>query len=404
MTRQNEAWMGADEAVRLMHVTRQTLYAYVARGFIRSEATTDKSRARRYSRDDIDRLRRRAEERRAPDKVAAHAMQWGLPVLESSITLIAGGKLFYRGHDAVELARTRSVEDVASLIWTGNLGCNFSATTTHRTGKTTSLAPALSFIARAEGVLARASVHDPLAFDLRPGSVAHTGWRIMHHLAGVAASSASSAKSIDEALARAWNLKAADAGLLRAALILCADHELNVSAFTARCVASSGSNPYAVVIAGLAALGGTKHGGSTVRVEMMLASLRRERRLRAALAERLRSGERMDGFGHRLYRDGDPRATALLVMLRECYPKSHRLAFVTRIADAGTSLTGERPNLDLALGAVSSVLGLPQGSGLTLFAIGRTIGWIGQAIEQYELGQIIRPRAKYVGVPPLTPP
>ena len=64
------------------------------------------------------------------------------------------------------------------------------------------------------------------------------------------------------------------------------------------------------------------------------------------------------------------------------------------------SLTGERPNVDFALGAVSRVLGLPRASALTLFAIGRTIGWIGHAMEQYALDQIIRPRARYVGLAP----
>ena len=186
--------------------------------------------------------------------------------------------------------------------------------------------------------------------------------------------------------------------VVRSALILCADHELNVSSFTARCVASAGSNPYAVVIAGLAALEGTRHGGASARVESMLESLRahaspRHCRRRAAASRRA-----IDGFGHPLYRDGDPRAIALLDALRERYPKSRELSFVLDVADAATAITRERPNLDFALAAVARVLRLPAGSPLTLFAIGRTIGWIGHAIEQYATGQLIRPRAKYVGV------
>src|SRR5579884_1410404 len=112
-------WLSAAEAARRFRVTRATLYAYVSRGYIRSEATDGATRARRYSRDDVERLRRRAEERREPGTVATHAMEWGMPVLESAITLIADGRLYYRGHDAVALAETRSVADVASLIWTG---------------------------------------------------------------------------------------------------------------------------------------------------------------------------------------------------------------------------------------------------------------------------------------------
>jgi citrate synthase len=402
MKRQNDAWISADEAVKLMQVTRQTLYAYVSRGFIRSEATTGTSRARRYSREDVDRLRRRAEERREPDKVAAHAMQWGLPVLESSITLIADGSLYYRGYDAVALARTRSVEDVASLIWTGNFGFGFPAIA-RRAGRVRPPVSGLTFIARAQSELAAASLQDPLAFDVRREGVASSGWRIMNRIAGVLASSTSGNPAIDRMLARAWKLKQADSDLLRAALILSADHELNVSAFTARCVASSGSNPYAVVIAGLAALEGIRHGGATIRVETMVGSLLHESRVRSTLAERLRRGERIDGFGHPLYGNGDPRAAALLAMLRERYPKSRKRDFISKLAETGASLTREQPNLDFALAALSCVLELPQGSGITLFALGRTIGWIGHAIEQYELGQMIRPRAKYVGVAPIPP-
>jgi citrate synthase len=129
--------------------------------------------------------------------------------------------------------------------------------------------------------------------------------------------------------------------------------------------------------------------------------LRRERSLRSALTDRLRQGHRVEGLGHPLYRHGDPRAIALLEMLDERFRKSAELRFVRALARLSELMTGEKPNLDFALGSVSRVLGLPPSSGLTLFAIGRTIGWIGHAIEQYAVNQIIRPRARYVGVAPL---
>ena len=389
-------WLSAAEAARALDITRATLYAYVSRGLIRSEpgGRTAAARERRYSRDDVERLRRRAEERRDPDKVAAHALQWGMPVLESAITLIAEETLYYRGHDAVALARDASVESVASLVWTGRLDDrppDIERSTVHLSAPRTT-----PFILRAQATLALASAADQRAFDLRPDAVVRTGWRILDLIVGIEAPRGRG--PIDVALARGWQLRPGAEEVIRAALILCADHELNVSAFTARCVASAGSNPYAVVTAGLAALEGTKHGGSTARVEATLAAMRRQRALRAALGERLRHGERIGGFGHPLYRRGDPRAGALLEMLERRYAKSPELRYVREFARAATALTGERPNVDFALGAVSRVLGLPTGSGLTLFAIGRTIGWIGHAIEQYAVDQIIRPRAKYVGV------
>jgi citrate synthase len=392
------SWISAADASALLGVSRTTLYAYVSRGFVRSQATPRPSRERRYSRDDVERLQRRTEERRSPDKAVAHALQWGMPVLESAITLIDGQRLFYRGHDALALARTRTIADVASLIWTGGFDAVAEApidtAATRREGQ-------LPFAARAQTLLAAAAANDAAAFDLRPSSVAACGWRILHLLTMAAmprGTAADSTLTIDQRLARAWRIHARGTEVLRSALILCADHELNVSSFTARCVASAGADPYAVVIAGLSALAGPKHGGSGARVEAMLRSMRGERDMRTAVAARLRRGERLDGFGHPLYAAGDPRAAMLMEMLRERYAASSELRRILKVEVAAATLIREKPNVDFALAAVARVLGLPAGSPLMLFAIGRTIGWIGHAIEQYATDHLIRPRARYVGV------
>jgi citrate synthase len=404
MTTKN-AWIAAPEAARALGVTRATLYAYVSRGHVRSQPGGGTTRERQYAREDVERLRRRAEERRDPDKVAAHALQWGLPVLESEITLIADNALHYRGRDAAILARSASVEAVASLIWTGRLDASPPAS--HVTTATFPrrqidriLSRSAPFTVRAQMALALVSASDPQAFDLRPDSVVRTGWRILDTLMRTAVPSPTRVARVDEALAKGWHVRAGGDALIRGALILSADHELNVSAFTARCVASAGSVPYAVVIASLAALEGTKHGGSTARVETLLTAMRRERSLRTSLAERLRHENRIGGFGHPLYPKGDPRAAALLAMLGEHFPRSPELRYVRDFARAGRILTGHEPNVDFALAAVARVLGLPAGSALTLFAIGRSIGWIGHALEQYALDRIIRPRARYTGVVP----
>lgn len=394
MARKTE-WLDAKEATRLLGVSRATLYAYVSRGYVRSEAVPGTSRERRYAREDVERLRLRAEERRNPEKAAAHALRWGLPILESAITLVANGRLYYRGHDAAELARSRSVEEVAALIWTGSFDTELLDTPLHVVGG--ERAGDLPVLSRAQSVLPLVAARDPLAFDLRPRGVAQTGWRIVNLLTSVAAESRELEPTVDETLARAWAPDAKKAPeLIRAALILCADHELNVSAFTARCVASAGSNPYAVVLAGLAALEGAKHGGATERVEELFDALQRARDPKKALSDRLRRGDRVDGFGHELYPDGDPRAALLMSML----PKSKALVLARKIAGAAESVIGERPNLDFALVAVARALDLPRGAALALFAIGRTIGWIAHANEQYQQGSMIRPRAKYIGRKP----
>ena len=394
------SWVSAAEAARRLGVKRETLYAYVSRGLIRSAAKGATTRQRVYAREDIERARRRAEDRRDPSAIATHALRLGSPVLESGITLIQDGRLYYRGFNAVELSRGRSIREVASLIWRGR----FDAWPERRAPAVQPRAPrTLPFLATAQTVLAAAASHDSAAFDLRADAVAATGARILD-LMVLAASGIGSGpddEPIELRLAEGWKLQRRAGELLRAAIILCADHELNVSAFTARCVASAGGTPYGAVIAGLAALEGVRHGGLTTRVESMLASMRAERRGAEALGARLREGASIDGFGHPLYPEGDPRALELFALLETRYRRSAELAFASEVAEAGRTMLDAHPSLDFALATVSRVLGLPAGSGLVLFAIGRTIGWIGHAIEQYANGELIRPRAKYVGGLPM---
>ena len=193
--------------------------------------------------------------------------------------------------------------------------------------------------------------------------------------------------------------RAAPRRLVRAALISCADHELNVSAFTARCVASAGRLPYGVV--DRRAGGARRH--ATRRRDARASkragtTLRRARDLRGALADRLRRGEAIEGFGHPLYAARRParrRAARLL-------PNATKAAGVRARVRGGraSDVLGEAPNVDFALVAVARALGLPDGAALTLFAIGRTIGWIAHALEQYRKDSIIRPRARYVGPQP----
>ena len=138
-------------------VSRATLYAYVSRGFVRSQSAPGSSRERRYSRDDVERLRRRTEERRDPDKAAARALQWGMPILESSIALIDGDRLYYRGHDAVGAGAIAIVEEVASLIWTGGFDARRPPTSAGAMGGARRAGQAVPFVARAQSVLAVAS-------------------------------------------------------------------------------------------------------------------------------------------------------------------------------------------------------------------------------------------------------
>ena len=214
MTKTKAAWLDADEAVAALGVSRATLYAYVSRGRIRSEAAPGGERRSRYSRDDIDRLLARSRERRNPEKAAEQALHWGLPILESAITLLADEHIYYRGHDAGALARERSIADVAALLWTGTADGAVLGPPP-RTPAPPRTRAEMPFIAAALSALALASADDALAYDLRPRTVAQTGWRILWLLTRLAARGAPSAATIDATLATAWDSPRA-ADLIRA--------------------------------------------------------------------------------------------------------------------------------------------------------------------------------------------
>src|SRR5207253_1146358 len=107
------------------------------------------------------------------------------------------------------------------------------------------------------------------------------------------------------------------------------------------------------------------------------------------------------GFGHPLYPDGDPRARLMLDEVERAFPDSRAAGDGRAVTSAGRALLGEHANLDLGLVVMRRALGLPRGSAIVVFALGRTAGWIAHAREQYASDQLIRPRAAYTGPPAL---
>jgi citrate synthase len=148
---------------------------------------------------------------------------------------------------------------------------------------------------------------------------------------------------------------------------------------------------------GLAALQGVKHGRASERIEAFLQEARTPEGLRRGMAAHLKRGDRIPGFGHPLYPEGDPRGREILQLVSTIFPKSSAVALAAAAAEEAMRLIGERPTIDFGLVIAARALGLPPDGATTLFAIGRTVGWIGQAIEQYQRDRIIRPRARYIG-------
>ncbi len=385
----------AAEAAKRLGVSRATLYAYVSRGLVRSEAGDD-AHARRYRLDDIEGLIKRKAARQDPTRVAAEALQWGAPVLESALTLIADGHLYYRGHDVIDLARTASLERVAGLLWIGDV----SAPPPEAPPPTPVRVPnGLGLIDRFQLALPLAARADPAAFDLRPAGVQRVGLRILRLLTGLAIGKTPEATPVGEQLRRAWRCAERTQPLIDQALVLCADHELNISAFTVRCVASSGATLYAAIDAGLSALRGRRHGGAIERVGALLDDCA-GRGVARGLTEWLAREGRLPGFGHPLYPDGDPRAHALLASLAQHKTRGDGPRLSQAVLRHVTRHLDERPTIDFALAAMTRVLALPEDAGLILFALGRTVGWVGHALEAYARDELIRPRARYVGPQP----
>ncbi|HEX2227352.1 MAG TPA: citrate synthase family protein [Candidatus Binatia bacterium] len=396
-------YLTAAQAAEALNISLPTLYAYVSRGLIRSEAAGSAKRRRRYRAEDVRALKQRKELRRNPTKAVEGALHWGEPVMESAITMIADGRLYYHGHDAVALAESRSIEEVAALLWRGDLavGDALFAKKMRLPPRCLAVRKHLRDIATIEALqilISLAAVDDIAGCDLRPAAVAQTGARILSLMSAFVSGGIGEGESIAQGLQSAWTPrkpKAAD--LINTALILCADHELNVSSFTARCIASAGSTPYAVVVGGLTALQGVKHGRATERVEALLCEARTPHGVAKVMAAHLKRGDRIPGFGHPLYPDGDPRGRMLLQAVERNFHKSAALAFADAACDAAMRLIGDRPSIDFALVIAARALGLRADGAVSLFAIGRTVGWLGHAIEQYQRNRIIRPRARYVG-------
>ncbi len=401
-----DTFMRAKEAAAALEISLPTLYAYVSRGLIHSEPGTGKSRAKLYARADVEALLARKALRKNPAKAAETGLHWGTPVLASAVTMIEDGRFFYRGHDVIELAQTAVFESVASLLWRDEFEAAdlfpplLPGNLVQQMSNVQPILVALPLFERFQVVLPLLAGHDLAAFDLRGTAVAQTGARLLHLLTW-AATGARPQADLATTLQQAWaaqNLSLQK--LINTALILCADHELNASAFAARVVASAQASPYAVVQAGLAALQGARHGGHTARVVTLLREVDNVAAVRPAVAARLRLGEAIPGFGHPLYPKGDPRARLLLDLVAEAFGEGTAVPIVQELMRVMAEATGHLPTIDLGLAALAVAADLPTGAPLALFALGRTAGWLGQAIEQYAEDQLIRPRARYVGKRP----
>lgn len=368
MTEQSdENYLTTAEVARRLQVKPETIYAYVSRGLL----TSVRARGRRgslFAAGDVERLASRSIEHSGV-----------VERIESKLTLLQDDELYYRGHSVRELVTERTVEEVAHLLWTGDLTAQppfsvqrdsvlLARSAMEVVPDTARLTDQLRV---AVAVLGAA---DPLRFDLSPESVtAAAGTLIKTVIAALPGPTARPPATLGATLWPKLSSHPPRPELLDAVLILLADHGLAVSTVAARVAASARANLYAVVSAGLGALDGQYHGAAPTLAYEFLQ--RAQKDPLGTLSDQLRSGEPVPGFGHKIYQHRDPRADVLLGLLGD-----HPIVeTVTTIAERRRTF----PNSDLAVAALMHAYDFRPDAGDALFALARMIGWTAHALEEY---------------------
>ncbi|HEY5934609.1 MAG TPA: citrate synthase [Kofleriaceae bacterium] len=405
----DQRWVDARTAARHLGIQVRSLYAYVSRGQVRS-VPGEKGRPRLYALGDLERLRVRRDARTGHGPVAAGAMRWGEPVLDSAITAITARGPAYRGLLAVDLAEQGTrFENVAELLWSGFLPTE-PVTWPRVAFSPATIARALPHVARPLDVMALvvplAAFADPDRDDRRPDMIIGRGRRVIPLLAAALAGTDTArlvrslgGPTVATVAARALGLDDELAPILDRVLVLLADHELNASSFTARVTASTDADPYACIAAALATLSGVRHGAASEEVSQFADEVGSPDAVRAAVRALKKRDQVPPGFGHPLYPHGDPRTAPVLAAATALRGNKKSQ---TLIALAGVT-TDAFPTVDVALAALVAALGLPPAAATGLFAVARTAGWLAHAIEQRAANFLLRPRARYVG-PAVTSP
>lgn len=375
--------LSTDEAASRLGVKRETLYAYVSRGLITSQRGVD---GRSYF--DPDKVDALAARGRGGPSVTARTV-----AIESSVSTVREQRLSYRGHDAVELARSWRFEDAAELLWRGTLR------------------PAPSWPPDPEAVQVAERTARALPDDAQPvarlplivaaldealrenGDDVDTARRLVASaVAALPRLGNGESRDIAGVLWDRLSPRPADRDLLRAldaALVLGADHGLIRSTLTARVVANSGGSLAASALAAL---------GVAATASVRASALAPARRL---LAE-IEAGTDVDALLEhtplphidRRYPDGDPRAAALLALL----PDGPHVAFVEAL-----ERTGDRPSADVAIAALAHAGGMTQEGAETIALVARTAGWLAHAMDERRRPTPLRVSETYRGPEPESP-
>ncbi|MBC7421606.1 MAG: citrate synthase [Bdellovibrio sp.] len=355
----------------------------------------------------------------------------GVVACTTAVSFIVGNTLIYRGYTIEDLAANSTFEEVTYLLWNGRMPSKSELESfTAELNKNMTLDPAyvsvlktlptnvhpMAWLRSAVSLMSHwdtdandnsheANMRKAVRLTAKMGSIV-TAFEAIRNKREILTPQAG--KSI------AWNfmymLKGTEpeadiVKLFDTCLILHADHELNCSAFATRVTTSSLSDLHSAVVSAIGALKGSLHGGANEQVMVMLAKIGTIEKAQQFVKDALDAKEKVMGIGHRVYKDGDPRAAILRKFSEQLTKKMGKpelYQISALIDDTMQKEKGLMPNVDFYSATVYHAMGIPTDIFTPIFAVSRIAGWIAHANEQYEKNRIYRPRGKWQGKENLT--
>jgi citrate synthase len=395
-----ERLLSVSDAAARLGVKVETIYAYVSRGLLARRELGDKES--RFAAADVERLATRGRRGSAPKAQPL--------LITSALTEITDGAVHYRGRNVVELVRSASFERVAEWLWgvADEQSAAFlapkAAVALARAVQSGMPEDALP-LERLRVVATVLGSADALRYETSHAPVIAT---VRAMIAGMVESLPRAGTQSDAAAsvsARLWARLSsvhANAARLRAldvALGLCADHALSPSTLAVRVAASQRADPYSLLQTGLGALGGALHGAASLAAEELLREVEQGGDPSQVIGARLRRGERIPGFGHRLHPLGDPRAPALLEWVGGAFTNNRNARAAARLQEVMRARGLPAPNIDFALAVLARAAHMRPGASEAIMAVARAAGWIAHALEEYARPSEFPWRALYVGPP-----
>lgn len=350
----------------------------------------------------------------------------GIVATTSSVSSIIDGVLTYRGYNIDDLAENATYEEVAYLLWYGKLPNRAELDQlVEQLSANASIPEAVmnllrnipenaNSMAALRSAVSLLSLYDEEAHDVGLEAATRIAIRLQAKIPTIVAAFDRLRKGLEPVAPKA-NATVAENFLymltgkqpdkvaieaLDKALVLHADHELNASTFAARVTVATLSDMYSGVTSAIGALRGPLHGGANEEVMAMLEDIGTMENTERYIQAKLDNKEKVMGFGHRVYKNGDPRAKHLQKMSQELGKLTGNMNWYNmsiKIEEMVTGMKGLKPNVDFYSASVYTSLEIPRDLFTPIFAISRISGWTAHILEQYENNRLIRPRAEYVG-------